>query len=208
MPKRRSRIKYGFIVVKVPKQRDYAAEYARRIARWLRRGLSRSQARGHPKPHEAPVKPRKHAGVIEDLKLQRALRVLRQDKTLAAAARAAHVSPERLKREAARRGAIKRKKRRWVVNPKLPRRMLIFSGGRQVVVTVGDFQTASLVGQYMSAVARFLVSNDMSLLTPFADQSVTDVSGKTHKYEVNPNSLYRLTSAGGDSFESVYRIVI
>jgi hypothetical protein len=155
-----------------------------------------------------PIKARKQANVIEDTKLQHALQVLRQDKTLAAAARAAHVSPERLKREAARKGGIKRRKRRWIVNPDLPRRMPIYSRGRQIVVTVGDFPSASLIGRHMSAVGKFLKSNDQKLLQPFVGQSVTDISGKSYPLETNPNTLYRLGSAGGETFEQVYRIVV
>jgi hypothetical protein len=206
MPKRRVRTKNGFIFVKVPKQRDYAAEYARRIARWLRKGFSKSQARGHPRPGEPGFRKRKLS--LDDEKLQHALRILRQEKNLAAAAKSARIAPERLRQVAASKGAITKQKRRWIVNPDLPRRMPLYSRGRQIVVTVGDLESASLIGRYMAAVGKFLKSNDRTLLQPFVGKSVTDISGKTHPIETNPNTLYRLASAGGESFESVYRIVI
>ena len=190
------------------KDRDYAAEYRRRVARALARGLSRSQARGHPKTGETPLSAKRQPKPIPDEKLQHALRVLRQDGRLREAAKAAHVSPERLKRFAESRGAIERKGRRYFVNTKLPRRMLIYSRRREVPIVVGDAASASLVGRYMSAVGKFLGQNDRDLLLPFVGQSVVDIAGKRHPFETDPNWLYRLASAGGESFEVVYRIVI
>src|SRR5262249_7899550 len=145
---------------------------------------------------------------LEDDRLQLALRVLRQEKSLTAAAKAAQVSPERLKHVAAAKGAIEKQKRRWVVNPDLPRRMLLYSRGSESAITVGDFQSASRVGAYMSAVAKFTNTNERNWLVPFDGQSVTDISGKHHPFETNPNTLYRLTTAGGEIFEQVYRIVV
>jgi hypothetical protein len=193
---------------KAKRPRDYAAEYERRIARALTKGLTRSQARGHPRAGEAPVSSKLPHKPIPDDRLQQALRVLRQDKSLTAAAKAAHVSPERLRHVARSKGAIKKQGRRWIVEPELPRRMLIYSRRKALPITVGDYASASLVGRYMSAVAYFLGHPDRGLLQPFVGQSVTDISGKQHPFETDPNWLYRLVSAGGESFESVYRIVL
>ena len=179
--------------------RNYAAEYARQIARALARGQSRSQARGHPRPGEGSVFPKRPPKPIPDEDLQRALQMLRKDKSLSTAARSVHVSPERLKHAAASKGAINKQGRRWVLNPKLPRRLPLYSRGRQIAITVGDAKSASRVGSYMSAVARFLEKSDRSLLQPFVGQFVSDISGKTHPFETNPNTLYRLSSVGGES---------
>jgi hypothetical protein len=187
--------------------RDFAAEYDRRVARALARGLSRSQARGHPRVGEAPVSTKRPPKPIPDDRLQQALRVLRQDKSLTAAAKAAHVSPERLRQVAKSKGAIKKQGRRWIIDPDLPRRMPLFSRGRAVEVTVaGD--AASKIGAYMDAVGKFLTSNNRDLLKPFVGQSVKDTAGKAHPFETNPNALYRLASAGEATFEQVYRIVV
>jgi hypothetical protein len=93
----------------VPKaKRDYRAEYARRIARAATKRISRSQARGHPKPTEAALSSKRPPRPIEDDRLQVAFKVLRQEKSLTAAARAAKISPERLRHFATERDIIER----------------------------------------------------------------------------------------------------
>lgn len=207
MAKRRIRKKNGAVFITVDKNRDYATEYARRIARAISRGWSRSQARGHPKVQEATVSSRNRRPLDDD-KLQRGLKALRQTKNIKAAAREAHVSPERLRRVAKSRGAIKKQGRRWIVNPALPRRMALYSRGRQIVVTVEDLDAASQIGRYTNAVRYFLRSNDRKWLSQFVRQHVTDVSGNKHPFETDPNALYRLASGGDEPFEKIYRIVV
>src|SRR5262249_13314772 len=161
----------------------------------------KSQARGHPKPAEAIIKPARTAQPLEDDRLQLALKVLRQEKSLTAAAREAKVSPERLRRYATERSIIERPGRRWIVRQELPRRMLLFSDGRVVQVVVGDFTSASKVRRFMSAVSRLLRTNNPAGLREFDNASVADVSGRTHPFETRPNILYRLASAHDQSFE-------
>lgn len=187
------------------RQRDYRAEYQRRVARGLTKGLSRSQARGHPKAKEKPVRKQRPIG---DAAFQISLRALRSGKTLAQAAAEIRVSPERLRNQARELGVIKRKGRRWIVRANLPRQMLLYSSGEAFAITVGTFRNASKVGRYMAAVRRFLRSNDPEHLKPFIGKSVTDKSGVSHIFETNPNTLYRLSASGSESFEQVYRIVI
>jgi hypothetical protein len=189
-------------------KRNYVAEYARRIAGAVAKGLSRSQARGHPKPTEAVIKSRRSARPIEDDRLQLALKVLRQEKSLTAAAREAKVSPERLRRYATEKNIIERRGRRWIVRQQLPRRMLLFSDGTVIQVVVGDFASASKVGRFMSAVSTFLRTNNPAGLRRFDGASVADISGRTHPFETRPNTLYRLASAHDQSFEHIYRIII
>jgi hypothetical protein len=189
-------------------KRNYALEYAHRIARAVAKGLSKSQARGHPKPTEDIIRPSRTAKPLEDDRLQLALKVLRQEKSLTAAAREAKVSPERLRRYATERSIIERRGRRWIVRCELPRRMLLFSDGNVVQVVVGDFASASKVGRFMSAVSTFLRTNNPAGLRQFDGASVADISGKIHPFESRPNALYRLASAHDQSFEHIYRIVI
>src|SRR5271165_222847 len=189
-------------------KRDYRAEYRRRIADGAAKGISRSQARGHPKPTEAAIAFRRPARPIEDDRLQLAFKVLRQEKSFSAAARAAKVSPERLRHFATERDIIERQGRRWIVRHQLPRRTLLFSDGRAVQVVVGDFASASKVGRFMSAVSHFLRTNNPAGLREFEGASVADISGKIHRFESRPNALYRLASAHDQSFENVYRLII
>lgn len=187
--------------------RDYKAEYARRIARGLSQGLSRSQARGHPKPQETQkrvsAKPPKF-----DRSLQEGFKALKSGQTLTQSAKSVHVSPERLRRYIAEFGFAHRQGRRWIIGPdNHPRIMRMFSDGEIVDVTINP-DAASVVGKYQSAIGRFLSSNDPAFLLPFVGEFVTDVSGKSHPFETDPNALYRLDFTGGDSFEDVYRIVV
>jgi hypothetical protein len=159
------------------------------MAKALDKGLSRSQARGHPKPSESAVNVRRAMRPIEDARLQLGLRVLRQEGSLSSAAREAKISPERLRRVAIEKKLIERQGRRWAVRHDLPRRMLLFSNGKELTVIVGDFDAASKIGRYMAAVRKFLRTNNPDGLGEFAGQSVTDVSGKTHVFETRRNTL-------------------
>ena len=109
-------------------KRDYRAEYRRRIARGVGQGHFPQPSPRPPEAKEASVSSKRSAKPIEDDRLQLALKVLRQEKSLTAAARAAKISPERLRRYATERNIIERRGRRWIVRHELPRRMLLFSG--------------------------------------------------------------------------------
>ncbi len=188
------------------RSRDYRAEYARRIARGFTRGLSRSQARGHPRPSETPVRLK---GPAFSRQLEAGLRVVQSGKTLAAAARSVHVSPERLRHYLAASGMAERRGRRWVVTgpDKRSRRMLLYSRGGAITITV-NLDNAEQIGAYMASVRAFLGSNDPSYLDFFDGQSVADVTGKKHPFETDPNALYRLADTGSENFEDVYKIAI
>lgn len=192
----------------VKRKRDSKAEYKRRIALGEARGLSRSQARGHRRATEAKVAKSRAEKALEDAKLQMGLRYLRKGKAFGKAAIQAHISPERLRTYAEEHGIIEKRGRRWVIKQNLPRRVLIYADGRERQIIVGEFKHASLVGKYMSAVGSFLISNDKSYLKPFIGKTVTDIEGKPYALETRPGILYRLSHAGGSSFEQIYRIVI
>jgi len=187
------------------KPRNYIVEYTRRIARGTARGLSRSQARVHPNVAETAI--RSAGRALEDARIQVALGALRKKQNFARAAKAAKISPERLRKYAIERGLIEKAGRRWQVRQNLPRRILIFSQGRSVPVTVGNADTASAVGHFMGAVGRFLETNNRSVLTPYIGQSVRDIN-REHPFETRPNVLYRLSASGEHTFEQIYRIVI
>ena len=60
----------------------------------------------------------------------------------------------------------------------------------------------------MAAIQKFRRSGNLELLSPFAGQSVADLSGNLHEFEVDPNALFRLVLSNSTSFEQVYRIII
>jgi hypothetical protein len=140
-------------------------------------------------------------------KLERGLKVLSQTGDVSTASRAIRISPEKFKRAAQRKGLIRKRKGRWMVVAALPRRMAIFTDGKQLAITVRS-KTASLIGKYNSAVGQFLRTNNPAVLAKFKGRAVKDTRGKIYPFETNPNALYRLSSAGGEPFEDVYRIVL
>ncbi len=158
----------------------------------------------------------KHAGAtgrrkppgISDARLETALRTLRETGDLTVASQSIRVKPERLKRIALRRKLIRKSGKKWIVSARLPRRMLLYTDGRELIVTTRNTKSASLIGRYMAAVRHFLRTNDPSGLAEFADANIKDTGGKIYPFEINPNVLYQLGSAGGETFEDIYRIVI
>jgi hypothetical protein len=142
------------------------------------------------------------------VRLQRALKELRAKKSLTAAAKAARVSPERLRATAITRGAIEKRGRRWALKAELPRQVLIYSEGREHIIRVDSFGEARIAGQYMDAVGRFLTTANRIFLTPFEGASVRDRAGRVYPLETNPNALFRLRKRTRTTFEEVYRIVV
>ena len=189
---------------------------AKRIRKQRTSGATRKTKRSRkPTRGKRPYKWRSKHGLIvraptrsiSDARLQRGLAVLSETKDLGTAARSIRVSVERFKRTAKRRAAIRKIGGAWTVVGRLPRRMPVFCGGRQLAITVNS-KSATLIARYMSAVSQFLRTNDPKFLIEFARRSVKDIRGKVHSFETDPNALYRLSSAGAEPFEDIYRIVI
>jgi hypothetical protein len=177
--------------------RDYASEYARRIERGRRLGRSRPEARGHG------TKPNTY-----DPKLEEGIKGLRKGKSLRAAAKEARVAPERLQKYVRQTGVVEKERGRYVVKEDLrPRRLLLFSKGQKIEITVPGYAEARLVGDYMAAVKQFLRTNDRSHLEPFEGKSVADTKGRKHAFETRRNTLYRLNLDHRETFHQIYRIV-
>lgn len=167
------------------------------------------------KPTKEKTRPRKRSGFtfkrkrrpLSDVKLQRGLATLRNTGDLAAAAKAARMSPAKYKREALKRNLIKKRGKSWIVSRQILREMSIYSDGRQLTIKLKT-GSARQVGKYMSAVGAFLRSNNIRILDEFIDRGVKDIAGKRHVFETNPNALYQLASSTDEAFEAIYRIVV
>jgi hypothetical protein len=192
------------------RQRDYQAEYARRIARGTARGLSRAQARGHPKGNETPAsvetsapKPKPKA----DPALEAAILAMNRGESLTQAARDARVSPERLRRHLISKSLAFKQGTRWALADNRPRRVPMIEQARTKVVIVPGFDEASRVGSYHNAIGHFLRSQDLNTLEPFQGQGVTDVTGRFHPFETDPNALIRYALKDEPEFHEIYQII-
>jgi hypothetical protein len=145
--------------------------------------------------------------IKSDPKLEKALRVLRETDNQAFSAKTAGVSPERFRRFLREINLAHRQGRGWRLTDLRPREVRIVSEAREKWITVPGFAPASVVGGHNEAIKRLLETNDPSPLKPFEGVSVRDISGRSYVLETRPNVLYRLASAGGESFEQVYRLI-
>lgn len=180
-------------------RRDYRAEYARRIARGRSRRVPRTAARGHGRAAAWSYEPG----------LEEALKAIRDGESLSRAADHAHVAPERLRWYLEASGVAERRGRRWTIGrDDRVRELPIYSRGRAEVVRFRGYEQASLAGAYLEAVRRFQETNEREVLAPFAGKGLTDLTGRFHPFEVRPNELYRLTIAGLEPVDQIYRIVL
>ena len=184
--------------------RDYKAEYARRLANAATRGLSRSQARGHARTGEAPIKGPKSK---TDDRLEAALKVLRQTGDRTAAAKSANIAPERLRRFLRENVQIEGRGRSLKITDNRPREMTVISGGKVRIMRLNGADEASLNGQHLNAVKKFIGTNEREILEPFKGRAVIDVKGKAHPLETDPNELHRIAAQGDEVFHEIYRLI-
>jgi hypothetical protein len=192
---------------KAGRRRDYRAEYARRVQLGISKGLSRSQARGHARAGERP-KPARRV-VNRNSKEELAIKVMKGGLTLRDAARGFGLSEQHLRRYAKENvGATwDQRQRKWIIDDQRPRRFPVYSEGELKTLMLPPYD-ASIAGSFMHAAREFLRTGDRQLLAPYDGQwrGVTDVLGRYHRFETDPNRLYELDSAGELNFPEIYRI--
>jgi hypothetical protein len=71
-------------------------------------------------------------------------------------------------------------------------------------IAVRGSRRASLLGEYWSAVHKYLQTGDASGLKKFRSQKTRDINGEQIPFITDPLELKRLGSAGVFSFESMY----
>jgi len=116
------------------------------------------------------------------------------------------LSEQHLRRYAKENAGARFVGRRWVFDDQRPRRVPVYSEGELKTLVLTPYE-ASLAGMFMHAVRQFLPRGNASILTPYVDRGVTDVAGRFHPFETDPNRLYELDSAGELNFPEFYRII-
>jgi hypothetical protein len=187
----------------MPRTRDYRKEYQRRVARALELGLSPTQARGHPKANEKSLKAARREF---DRRFETAVLAMNRGESLTAATRRAGLSRKLFTPLASKRRLIKRKGRRWVVNDKRMKRVLVASRGRLQKIWVDNYEDASLAGSHYSAIGNFVRDNDVSRLEPFEGLFVRAANGKRFPLETDPNELHRIAAMDSPPFHEIYEI--
>jgi hypothetical protein len=183
--------------------RDYAAEYRRRMERGLKRGWSRSKARGHKKPLKPRTKP---LSADAGQRFEDALRALRLFNNQKLAAQSGGVSPRAFRRFLRENRLAHFRKGRWRFTDRRQRKVRAITTRGDKDLKVKGFNPASAVMRHRAAVREFLNTNDPSLLERFKNWPIVDAEGRTHHLETRPNVLYRLSAAGSESYEEIYRL--
>ncbi|MBI4177125.1 MAG: hypothetical protein HY516_02055 [Candidatus Aenigmarchaeota archaeon] len=103
----------------------------------------------------------------------------------------------------------KAKNRRWVSRKtdRIQRGMVINERGLSIEIIVTNSKDASLIGQYHSAVRRYLETGDKSILKKFKRRVIKDAKGKRHKLETSPKTLFEIAEAREDEeFYDIYGV--
>ncbi len=192
-------------IEQMARTRDYKKEYARRKARALARGYSLSQARGKPKPGEPLISGKSKT---KSASIDRAIKSMQGGQSMTKAARSARISPQRLAWILASEGRGAKQGRRWVLGDRRPRRIPTITLEAQTkAITVPGFDEASKAGHYHNAIRRFLNTQDLNHLEPYKGDGLTDVKGKFHPFETDPNVLIRHALKDEPAFHEIYRIL-
>src|SRR5271155_29255 len=187
------------------RRRNYRAEYQRRVQRGLARGQSLSQARGHARAGERP-KLGNRVFVDRNSPEEKAVRAMQFGIPLRRSAKVYGLSEQHLRRYAKENVGAKYIRRWWIFEDQRPRRVPVSSEGQLKTLVLPPYD-ASLAGSFMQAVRQFLHRGDLSLLDPYVGRGVTDVTGRFHPFETDPNRLYEIDSAGELNFPEFYRII-
>jgi hypothetical protein len=190
---------------KAARRRNYHLEYLGRVQRGLAKGLSLSQARGHARAGERP-RPANPIVVNPKTKEEVAIRMMKAGAPLRTAAKGAGLSEQHLRRYVKENAGAVRVSNRWVINDQRARRFPVYSEAQLKTLTLAPDE-ASRAGLFMHAARQFLPSGDVSVLAPYIGRGVTDISGRFHPFEVDPNRLYELDAAGELNFPEFYRII-
>jgi hypothetical protein len=135
--------------------------------------------------------------------LEKALSLIKQGVSQAAAAKIHGVTEQRLARYRRATTTSKRQGRKWVIIDRRPAEMYIAENGKVSAIAV-PYRNKGLIGRYWNALNEFLAENDVAPLKPYAGRSIRDIKGKKHFFETGPNTLRMLDAIGELSFVTIY----
>lgn len=102
---------------------------------------------------------------------------------------------------------IYKSKGRWIARKFdiIERSMRIYSQGRIKTVLVRNSSDAKLIGQYYSAVRKYLQTGDQTILHKYKDVQIEDANGISHSLETNPEKIKGIEDGKEDpEFFEVY----
>lgn len=135
-----------------------------------------------------------------------ALSRMRQGRSLRAAAKEAHTTPETIRRYVP--NALRRERSGLYLaraTDGYERTLHMLTSQGKIAVTVRGSRTASRIAEYWVAVDHFLKTGKTELLRPFRGQSIR-ASKVAYPFITNPNTLRRLGYAGEVAFEDLYAL--
>jgi hypothetical protein len=189
------------------KKRDYPKEFTRRKERGRERGLSGPQMRGHPRAGELPLRAKPRPQI--DALFERAFKRFRETGNATRSAKEFGLGGETFRRRLYEKQLATHRGRKWVITDNRPKPVVIYSEGRRKELVAAGLDQASLAGSYWNDANAFLEDPDpdRTLLKPYVGRSVIDVRGVAHPLETDPDAIYEAATAGGLSFEEIYRPV-
>jgi hypothetical protein len=169
------------------------------------RGLARSRTQARVQAEEVR-RQAKGRPTIDDPRIEAAILEMNRGRSLTAAARASHISRQRLRKILVQRRLAKRKGRRWFSKDNRLRQVPVITRGRVLPLPVPGYEQARLVGEHTHAVGAFLSTNDVTLLKPFEGRIVQAVNGRRYVLETDPNTLHRIAAMDSPPFHEIYEI--
>ncbi len=142
-----------------------------------------------------------------DLKLEAAVKLLREGNSQKAAAKSVSISAARLRRFTYYYKIAARIGRKWVFTDERPRRVPTLTQGQVKTITVPGFEEASKAGSYWNDMGRFLRTNEHEILLPYTEDGLIDREGRFFPFETDPNELHRIAAMDTPPFHEIYQII-
>lgn len=179
--------------------------YRRRKERAQSRGLSLKAARGHGTPQASFTDSEKRFGSDYYERSLYGLGLMREGRSLTAAAKEAEITPEALRRNVGE--ALERDGNRYRARARdrLYRRMQFVTERGYVGVEPADSVQASKLSRYHVALARYLEQGNEQPLRKFARMRLRLRDRTSLGFITDLEAIDRLAAAGVLSFTSIYR---